>query len=235
MQKIPKIIHQIWSGKHDPLPKHFRMMGETWKEHHPDWEYRFWDEERMNRFIHEHYPQYQDVYESFQYDVQRWDAIRYLILDKIGGMYVDFDIECLKPHDPLLEGNTCCFSAEPETHRIRFQKDVYFNNALMACIPWHPFIKSIINHVFSYNHPTQSITSGQHFLEIMNTTGPLALMDIYERYYDKSQVFIIPAQQVSPYDVAETRMIRRGYELEEFDNRLNNVYSLHYFFGGWLL
>jgi mannosyltransferase OCH1-like enzyme len=116
MKEIPKIIHQIWSGIEEPLPEYFRILGETWKEHHPTWKYELWDNERMTGFIRTYYPQHWEIYQKYPYNVQRWDAIRYLILYKIGGMYVDFDSECLKPHDELFTGKTCCFSMEPEEH-----------------------------------------------------------------------------------------------------------------------
>ena len=96
MNEIPKIIHQIWSGIDGPLPKHFEVLGDTWKKHHPDWEYRLWDNQKMNDFVLSYYPQYWKTYNSFRYNVQRWDAIRYLILDTIGGLYVDFDSECFR-------------------------------------------------------------------------------------------------------------------------------------------
>ena len=234
MTAIPKIIHQIWSGIHEPLPKHFRLFGETWKENHPDWKYEFWDNDRINSFINNYYPQYWDTYQSFQYDIQRWDAIRYLILDKIGGLYVDFDFECIKPHDVLFSGQTCCFAKEPETHKSRDGRPIFLGNALMACIPDHPFMKKIIENVFNYVPKKGTLSSEQRFTEVMTTTGPLALSAIYEKYSDKEQVFLIPDKQASPYDVSEMNLIRKGYESEEFDKRLEDAYSVHHFFGGWL-
>ena len=148
MIAIPQIIHQLWSDIYKPLPKHFRIYGETWKELHPEWEYIFWDDDRINSFIDEYYPRYLHTYRSFQFDVQRWDAIRYLILDKMGGMYVDFDIECLRAHDCLLQEKACCFSLEPEKHSLNYKKTLLLSNALMACIPEHPFMKKIIKTVF---------------------------------------------------------------------------------------
>jgi len=233
MTEIPQIIHQIWFGIDEPLPEHFRLFGETWKEFHPDWKYEFWDNDRVNDFIMEYYPQYWDTYLCFQYDIQRFDAVRYLILDKIGGMYVDFDTECLKPHDALIAGKTCCFSMEPEKHRLRFNKPVYFNNALMASVPEHPFMKEIIKTVFSYTPNIEEFTSEQRFMEIMNSTGPLALTEIYEKYHNKEQIFLIPAKYVSPFDVVGNMLIRQGYESEELDNKLEGAYSVHYFWGGW--
>lgn len=35
MNKMPKLIHQIWSGIDELLPKHLRVLGETWKKYHP--------------------------------------------------------------------------------------------------------------------------------------------------------------------------------------------------------
>ena len=43
--KIPKVIHQIWSGIEEPLPPYFELLGNTWKEFQPSWDYIFWDNE----------------------------------------------------------------------------------------------------------------------------------------------------------------------------------------------
>jgi len=234
MTTIPKIIHQIWSGIDEPLPEYFQLFGETWKAHHPEWKYEFWDNHRMNRFVYQYYPQYWEAYQNFPYNIQRWDAIRYLILYQTGGMYVDFDTECLRPHDALFAGQTCCFSMEPEEHRLNFDLPVYFNNALIACIPEHPFMKKIVETVFSYTPKAGNLSAEQRLMEILNSTGPLALVDIYEKYPEKEQISLIPAKHVSPFDMTVSKLIRQGCESKELDNRLADAYSVHYFFGDWV-
>jgi len=233
MTEIPKIIHQIWSEINEPLPEHFRLFGETWKESHPDWKYEFWDNDRMNSFIDEYYPNYRSSYDNFPYNIQRFDAIRYLILDKMGGMYADFDTECLKPHDELIAGKTCCFSMEPKKHRLSYNMPVLFNNALMACTPEHPFMKKIIEKVFSYVPKQGELSMEQRNYEVLASTGPFMLVDIYENYSEKEDIFLIPAKYVSPFDMNEIMLIRQGYKSKEFDNRLIKAYSVHYFFGSW--
>ena len=235
MIAIPKIIHQIWSGIDGPLPENFKQFSETWKESHPEWEYEFWDDERMNSFINEYYPHYLHTYQSFKYDVQRWDAIRYLILKKMGGMYVDFDIECLQAHDYLLQEKTCCFSLEPDKHSLNYKKPFLFSNSLMACIPEHPFIKKIIEAVFSYTPINEKLSEESRRKEILNTTGPFMLVDTYEKYQEKEQVYLIPSKYVSPLNKSELAQIRQGYENEEFDEKIKNAYSVHYFWGSWWL
>lgn len=46
--KPPKIIHQIWSETYRPLSQKFKLLSKTWKYHYPDWEYIFWDNEKMD-------------------------------------------------------------------------------------------------------------------------------------------------------------------------------------------
>lgn len=116
-----------------------------------------------------------------------------------------------------------------------YPNTLYFGNSLIACIPGHLFMKTLIDTVFTYTPPSFPQKSGMHFLEVMTSTGPLALVDIYEKYQYKEQIFIIPAKYVSPYSISEAKKIRQGYESEQFDNRLKDSYSVHYFFGDWLL
>jgi mannosyltransferase OCH1-like enzyme len=235
METIPKIIHQIWSGIDEPLPEHFRLLGETWKEQYPSWQYEFWDNEKMNNFVQKHYPEYVEAYNKFKYNVQRWDAIRYLILDKTGGMYVDFDYESLLPIDNLLENKTCCFAMEPQSHCRIFNREVMFNNALMACVPGHPFMKKIVEKVFSdeiVNHRESSKD-----VCVWKTTGPWNLINLYEQASaeEKESVYLIPDKYVTPFDVMQARRLRMGVENEELENCLNEAYAVHYFFNGWLV
>jgi inositol phosphorylceramide mannosyltransferase catalytic subunit len=100
--QIPKIIHQIFEGRDGSIPGEILLkLVETWKEKNPFWEYRFWNYEKIDKFLIEYFPEFIEIYKNFRYDVQRWDAIRYLILFKFGGFYADLDYECLEPLDWL--------------------------------------------------------------------------------------------------------------------------------------
>nr|WP_255498771.1 glycosyltransferase [Dysgonomonas sp. ZJ709] len=234
--QIPKIIHQIWSGVDESLPKHFEILSETWKEHHPSWRYIVWNNQMMNLFVQEHYPLFWDVYSAFQYNIQRWDAIRYLILDKLGGMYVDFDYECLEAHDSLLKTKICCFASEPGENGSELNgKKYFFNNALMASVPNSLFMKTIIDFVFSYNRNEREKYNYPKGFEVLITTGPIALNKLYEEYESKSDVYIIPSKHVSPITSGESRQIllenRTDKEIEE---KFQEAYSVHYFFSEWM-
>lgn len=228
---IPKIIHQIWSDIDEPLPSSFRNLSKTWKEYHPEWQYEFWDNDRMNSFIRRFYPQYEDVYNRFPYHIQRWDAIRYLILDQMGGMYVDFDYECLENIEPLLAERTCVFAMEPNLHAELFNKAMVFNNALMASVPAHPFMEKVIEYVFS-NEPLQYDISDKMTC-VLNTTGPWMLGELYSKFEDKDSIYLIPAKFVSPFTKMEAEAVLYGDQSESLEDKLQEAYAIHYFMGAW--
>ena len=233
---IPKIIHQIWSGIDEPLPEHFFKMAETWKYDYPDWEYIFWDASKMNSFILECYPQYWKAYNSFPYNVQRWDVIRYLILYKMGGMYVDFDYESLKPMDQLLLGKHCCFSQEPASHCRMAKRGFIFNNSLMASVPSHIFMKRIIDKVFSEEILSLSFSIGTNKDYIFETTGQWMLIDLYENQTKEEQkdIYLIPPTYVSPFDVPMANVARKGSWDKRLEESIKNAYAIHYYFGAWI-
>lgn len=233
--RIPKYIHQIWSGIDKPLPRLSQVLGKTWKRDYPDWEYILWDNAKMDAFINTFYPECCEVYYQFPYNIQRWDAIRYLILDKIGGMYVDFDYESIRSIEPLIIDKTCCFSEEPLSHKGGFDREMErcFNNGMMLSIPQHPFMQRIKESVFS-NEKNNFDT--HRFDYVLKTTGPWKVMDLYCDLTDqeKKEIFLIPKEQVTPFDYNQARRFMLEKERsEELEDCLKDAYAVHYFFSNW--
>ena len=69
----------------------------TWKESHPDFEYIFWNEEEIKKrnFIFSCQEKIDDIVEiNGKADIMRWE-----ILKKMGGFFIDADSICLNPFD----------------------------------------------------------------------------------------------------------------------------------------
>jgi mannosyltransferase OCH1-like enzyme len=69
----------------------------------------------------------------------RADALRYEILKIHGGIYVDTDMALVKPIHSLINGITADLFigvSHSETFEV--------NNAIVACVPGHPFIERSI-------------------------------------------------------------------------------------------
>lgn len=234
---FPRIIHQIWSGIDEPLPKRFESLGKTWKYDYPTWTYEFWDNKRMNAFVEQRYPQYWVNYCKFPYDIQRWDAIRYLILKEMGGMYVDFDYESIQPLEELVQNKTCCFSMEPASHYKEqiSDKAFIFNNALMISIPNHEFINRIVEKIFLDENV--NIRESEDKVQIVfKTTGPFILNQLYNEltHEVKDQIYLIPSEYVSPFDYKQAEMIRHGVVDKFLEDQLVNAYAVHYYLGAWI-
>ena len=96
---IPKIIHQ--TAKTKDIPSVWKKYQKKVQELHPDWEYRFWTDEDNLQFVKKEFPEYFELFVGLPKNIMRADVIRYLIMYKIGGLYLDLDYEMIKPFEYL--------------------------------------------------------------------------------------------------------------------------------------
>jgi mannosyltransferase OCH1-like enzyme len=158
-------------------------------------------------------------------------------------MYVDFDYESIEPLDEPVKDKTCCFAMEPESHCRIFGKSLMFNNALMLSIPGHPFMQKVIETVFSESRQksvtdaaaTQPDEKRRKNHIVLYSTGPWMLMDLYDQLSkkEKSDLYLIPDQYVTPFDVNQAHSVTEGADTEELNQCLKEAYAVHYFFGFW--
>lgn len=95
---IPKKIHYCWFGG-KPLPKDYQHYIDTWRKHLPDYEICRWDESNYDvRCI----PFSAEAYEAGKYAFVS-DYARLKTLYEQGGLYLDTDVEVLRPIDDIME------------------------------------------------------------------------------------------------------------------------------------
>jgi mannosyltransferase OCH1-like enzyme len=92
---IPKIIHQTW--RNETIPPAWRAAQESCQRLHGDWEYMLWTDDKSADFIASEYPWMRETWESYEFNIERADAIRYFVLAHYGGVYLDFDKVCSFP------------------------------------------------------------------------------------------------------------------------------------------
>lgn len=228
--RIPKIIHHVCDYPNG-VPENLLRLAATWKHHHPEWEQRFWGKEQMEEFVKEVCPDFESCYRAFPYDVQRWDAIRYLILYHIGGMYVDLDYECFQPFDSVLHGLDCCIATEPDLHAQYNGIPVMLSNALMAAVPGNSFMRKIIDMLKEQD--LTGFADLETYKIVLNTTGPLMLTRMYESIKDKTGVTLLPDAIFMPLTPKEIALAIAGKATKFIDYKINNSFAVHYFFGSW--
>jgi len=176
--KIPKIIHQIWLGNNGKLPEKYHRLQKTWLDMHPGWEYKLWTEKEIDEFglIR------RDLYDETTNYGPKSDIVRYEILYRIGGLYVDTDFECLKPFD--IFHHLCDFYAG-----IAYDKSVEIFCGLIGSVPGHPVLKRCIYDMKKKTKPRESGIDILHrtsvyfftkcfFKEIDKHSGPSTVLPI---------------------------------------------------------
>jgi mannosyltransferase OCH1-like enzyme len=205
-----------------------RPLTEKWKQLHPLWEYRLWTDIANREFIHDHFPEFLNKYDGYPYAIQRVDAIRYLLLYRYGGVYVDLDFECLKNIEPLIEGATCLLGREAEEQCQRNEKDEIIGNAFIACTPGHPFIKAICDAVCGDG---RIATDNTH---VLDTTGPFMLTRVYEQFAQKDSIRVLDADVLYPLGTEDHGPVRvRKATDPEMTGKLGNAYAVHHYWGSW--
>lgn len=208
MSRIPKIIHQIYnmSGNEVVTRKDYCAYRDTWLANHQHWEYRFWDHASARKLIADEYPSFLSVYDRYPHFIQRCDAIRYFILHRFGGLYVDMDIENLRPVDELFEGcELALFSA------VRG-----YTNAAVASVPGHPLWDAIFKELPRrvsneprglFRRPARA--PSEH---ICYSTGPIVVSD---------------AVEAGAFDKLDTTRVHPTYIFEPLSPRMENGRLVH--------
>jgi hypothetical protein len=178
-RRIPSIIHQTWKST-SAIPETFRPWIRSCLALNPDWEYWLWSDDDMRRLVSTAYPQYLELYDGYPSQSQRVDVFRYFVLYEYGGLYVDLDMECLRPIDGAIDDKDCLLSQEPVEHALLLAPVgvPLVSNALMACRPAHPFFAHVISGLRSYTR-SWLMTSNN---DVLSTTGPYMLTTAYHRY-----------------------------------------------------
>lgn len=97
--KIPKVLHMIWVGENE-APEYVSTFLLQWKELMPDWSIRLWTNKDITT---EHFPC--DIVSLINWSnkgAQKADIMRYFIIEKYGGFYVDTDVIPHRSFDLLL-------------------------------------------------------------------------------------------------------------------------------------
>ncbi len=212
---IPKIIHQTW--KDSNVPSKWKNYQKKVQDIYPDWEYRLWTDEDCFKFVEKEFPEFNDIFKNFNLHIMRVDVVRYLIMYKIGGMYLDLDYEFLKKYD--FEDKKIVL---PKNRSKSYGDEIDgLGNSIFASEPGHQFWKDTI---FDLTNNTPVI---KDYTEVIESTGPLFLTRLYYANEDKYNDITLSERLIfhppSPKTKKEERIIKAN----------NTSYGIHHGWGSW--
>ncbi|WP_029008558.1 glycosyltransferase [Azospirillum halopraeferens] len=223
---IPRILHHLW--KDADVPPRLAAFRATWRRLHPDWEHRLWTDADLRAFVAREAPDFLPVYDAYEEPIRRADAARYLILQRLGGLYVDLDFECLKPLDPLLAGCALAVGLEPDSH-LDLDKTARTGLTRLLC---PSLIASVPGHAF-WNDVVAALHRSAGAADVLDATGPYLLTRTYEAYTGPDPVTLLPARLVYPADKVEC-LEGRLFDIERWERLTRDAYALHHWDGSWI-
>lgn len=130
---IPRTFHRIWLGANDgdPIPERFDGYWRRFQDLHPNWDFVTWDDpDELDWMID------RGVFDAATTHAGRADVLRYELMYKVGGVYVDTDVEPLRPFDALLE--------EP-TPFAGWENNRLLCITVLGSPPGHPAFKAVLD------------------------------------------------------------------------------------------
>lgn len=146
---IPKKIHYVWLGG-KPYPTLTVMCLNSWKRYLENYEIVEWNESNLEieRLCKEH----RFLRECMRLKLWAFasDWLRLYVLYREGGIYLDTDVEVLKPYDTLLNNHMF----------IGLEENGYIGTGVIGAEQWNPTIKRLLDfyendiwHVDFINNP----------------------------------------------------------------------------------
>ena len=201
---IPKIIHYCWlSG--DPYPELVQRCMQSWKEKLPDYELMLWN---MNRFDIHSVPWVEQACAA-----KKWapasDYIRLYALYNYGGIYLDSDVQVIKPFDDLL--NRSYFFGKEHTPDKTENCDS-IEAAAFGCEKGNQIVKESMDYFATHDYLDKK--------GVLDSMTLPSLLSLVIKKHPNVEVF--PMDYFSPKNT-------RTLELQI----TKNTYSIHHFNGSW--
>jgi hypothetical protein len=183
---IPRMIHQTY-GTQD-LPEALQRNVDELKASNPGWDYRFYDDAAIEAFLLAQYdPAIHALYQRIdpRYGAARADLFRYLVIYKLGGVYIDIKSRFLRPIDEVLTGDEAFilsqwsngpgqkyegFGLKPEVGHIAGGE---FQQWHVIAAPRHPFLHAVLLAVFDAIEDYVPWRHGTGKLGVIRLTGPI--------------------------------------------------------------
>ena len=163
---IPKIIHQLWIGD-KPSPTKFM---DTWRDKNPDFEYIRWNEQEIKERNIEF--ECQNRIDEMTEINGKADIMRWELLYRYGGVFIDADSICIEPIDDVLMETPCFAGWENEQARPGL-----IATGTMGFPPKDPFVKKAIEWMRE-----NSMITGEVQYKAWYLVGPGLMTRIYNQY-----------------------------------------------------
>lgn len=207
---IPKIVHYCWFGG-GAKPRIVNRCMESWRKHMKDYVIMEWNE---GNFDLDSSPYVQEAYKMKKFAFVS-DYVRIHALYHYGGIYLDTDVEVLKPFDDMLH----------HASFWGFEQGDYIATSTIGAVQGHPLIHTYLE---SYRNK-RFLNEDGSLNTLTNVASVTKLMQQYGlqrnglRQDLQQLAAIYPQSFFSPYDYIHCTMLQTA-----------DTYAVHHFYKSWL-
>ncbi|KAJ3015880.1 hypothetical protein HKX48_004328 [Thoreauomyces humboldtii] len=190
---VPPILHQIILGMKDPVPPKWTEASESCRAIHPHWTFMEWNDQSAEEFILREHAWFHATWKSYRYTIQKADSLRYLVLYTYGGTYLDMDLACLRPLDPLRKFQFVANAAHP----------VGVSNGFLMVPTRSPFMQQLVGNLVLFNHFYMSA-----YPTVMFSTGCMYVSSHHAIYPDRDQLKVLGGERNRLNGIAVTPLFK---------------------------
>ena len=206
---IPKVIHYCWFGK-GKMPALAEKCIKSWKKYCPQYKIVCHNEENFDIT--------ENRYAKEAYEAGKWafvsDYVRLKVLYDEGGIYLDTDVELIKPLDKLIE----------ETGYMGFDDNGIISTGLgFACEKGNELVGALLK---DYDNISFVLPDGSYDMTPCPDRNTKTMISLGMNTDNKDQVFMgihmLPEDYLCPMKYYTGRKIIT-----------KNTYSIHHFCASW--
>lgn len=201
---IPQLMHFVWLGS--PLPADRRRNIEKWKDLHPGWEVRLWSESDLDVVTN------RPEFDAAVLYAEKADIVRYEIVYREGGVYIDCDFEPLRNIEPLIDGAQLV---------VGEQEPAVYANSWFAATAGHPVLRYAIEQL-------PASVAGNLGSGVDQRTGPLFWTRCVRRASaaEGISVRVLPREVLYPYTYTQDRIPEVSFP---------GAYAVHHWAKSWIV
>lgn len=192
MTGIPQVIHRLWLGPR-PMPQRFKDYGRDWETLNPGWECHDWSwhdlpEDLANADIMDDTRRRSSRSDSIELATALADIIDYELIARFGGVYVNTDMQPVRPLPPELHEGEAWAARETDNRIV---------NAAMGGPPGHPFWQVMVDQLAERYWRMR----GQGNENIVELTGPCYLSDMLMAIPEEERIRVAAKEVFCPVDI----------------------------------
>ncbi len=206
---IPKIIHYCWFGR-KPLPDEVKKNIKSWEKFCPGYQIKEWNEDNFDVTS--------NIYVQEAYESCKWafvtDYVRLFAMVTEGGIYMDTDVEVLRPLDEFLHHHA--FSG--------FETDTDIPTGIMASEKGFPLFQKLLQ---DYNNRHFILPDGQ--FDLTSNVYTITQACLPYGLIQNNQFQILNGFAIYPKDFFCPKDHRTG-----IISCTSNTVTIHHFSGSWV-